>query len=556
MTPAQKEEIKARFAPVWESPGVLNAWATAKRCAEWSKFFFGDKNQPAHYHVRENVPQFHIDYYAEMFSECKLSFICAPSEFGKTTTGTLIYPLYRIIYFNEPYTVIASRIAEIAEEYLAEIKSEITDNQKLISVYGSLKSTKKRGAREDQLRWSMGYVELANGSRIRAVGWNGNVRGRKRGAFRITLFIGDDPEEIEDVESVKTLKKNRRWLNRSVLKRLDKDYGKARITGTLLNQQCLLAYLSNNSLWKGKVYTALVKDEYGVERSIWEDRWPTAYLQAERASAEKNGELEDWYYERMNKPPDHLDKKIEGYIIHSGEYVREYGANALVFEDYPEPVPVYTWLAVDPAFGQDEDKHDPRGIVLFAKGRILKRNNYTGDPYWLNMLWVLEEKKEWMAPDQVLDVIMDYHKKYYLEGFIVEAISGQQIYEPLLARYTGSDYFYSQNPCQQIFPKHQPKNKKKRIANGLQPRCKLGQIAIRAEHEHIKSEFDNFNVIENPNMLDALEFGNRYSTECTVKSEKRKTDHYKRKKAIKYGLSQDTTWRGWAPSSLSDIGVN
>jgi len=163
-------EIIDKYAPVWKEPGTIDARATAQRCTEWSKYFFGDKDQPEHYHISKDVPQFHVDYYTDMFSEYRLTFICAPSGFGKTTAGTLIYPLYRIFYFNEPYTVIASKSQDIAQEYLAEIKSEITDNLKLIGVYGLLKS-ERGGPNNSQLLWNQGYIELLNGSRVRAVGW-------------------------------------------------------------------------------------------------------------------------------------------------------------------------------------------------------------------------------------------------------------------------------------------------------------------------------------------------------------------------------------------------
>ncbi len=62
------QSVQDRFAPVWKKEGELDARATAIRCAEWSKYFLGDKSQPTHYHVREDIPEFHVDYYTEQFS--------------------------------------------------------------------------------------------------------------------------------------------------------------------------------------------------------------------------------------------------------------------------------------------------------------------------------------------------------------------------------------------------------------------------------------------------------------------------------------------------------
>ena len=97
--------LRERFAPVKGDPEE-----TARRIADWSKYFFGDPEHRDHYHIRSAVPQFHIDAYRDLARDAKYFYISAPSEFGKTTVCSLIYPLYRICYYAEPYIVLSSRV--------------------------------------------------------------------------------------------------------------------------------------------------------------------------------------------------------------------------------------------------------------------------------------------------------------------------------------------------------------------------------------------------------------------------------------------------------------
>lgn len=409
---------------------------------------------------------------------------------------------------------------------------------------------------EDRGRWAKDYIELVNGSRIRAIGWRSKaVRGMNRQGWRISLFIGDDPEDVDDMDNHDISIKNERWLNRTVVPRLDREVGKVRVIGTMLAKHCMLGLLENDPRWRGRRYKALIKTETGEEKSYWEDKFPTEYLLHERETWTKAGKLEDWMFERQNEPPEYAEKKILGYGFHHGEYARWNGQNMLVSDEFEHPIPVYVYLAVDPAFGKDEEKHDPRAMVVFAKGRVLKRSDNTGDPYWLNKIWILEEVESWMEPASVIGAIMDYHKKYYLDAFVLEAIGGQQIYESLMDRYLSQDVFFARNPVQPVFPKYQPANKKKRIFNSLQPKAKLGQIDIKHEHVKIKMEFDNYDIIENPNLLDALEFGNRFTTECTVDHDKAQREHYRREVTRRKGFDELPGKLGYIPNTLGKLGI-
>jgi hypothetical protein len=156
-----------------------------------------------------------------------------------------------------------------------------------------------------------------------------------------------------------------------------------------------------------------------------------------------------------------------------------------------------------------------------------------------------------MSPHKIIQSALELHRQYYFSGVIIEAIGGSQIYEPMMHELTMGDEFYSQYPFAPTFVKHQEANKKDRIYAGLQPRMAIGQILIRAEMEEFKNECEMFDSIESPHLLDALEFGNRNSTDCIedLWQPETRLDRRRRDRA----QAQRDNWRNWAPSNLADV---
>jgi hypothetical protein len=458
-------------------------------------------------------------------SEWRLYYISAPSEFGKTTIASVIYPLYRVFYYNEPYIVISSRVDDTAVELLDEIKNEISDNDKLISVYGDYRTT--------GLSWSDHFIELKNGSKIRALGWGGNVRGRKRGGYRITLFIGDDPEEVSDLNSESTLKAHRTWLKRSVVPRTDKEYGKVRVVGTRIGFGCTIDNLMNDPRWKGKVYKALVPDDKPIDQrvSIFEDKFSTKFLQNERLSYMKSGELEDWMFERMNEPVSSLNKNLKGVKYWRGEIERVNDQSLLHVEGILEPIPVYTYCAIDPAFGK-ADNSDPRAILSFAMGQI-PVEVVGGELWMMNAMWALEYDYNRMDPDQIIDRFLDLHKKYIYRTMVIETVGGQKIYEFISQRSMQRDMFLVNHPVNVEFVDYHPQSKEDRVYQYFKSMLQLGQVHIRPEHYELEAEFNLF--MQNPqgiHLVDAWEMAGRVA----VPSVERRNVMSKKQMARRYEM--------------------
>lgn len=505
------EDIRKEFLPVSKDGTPLPVRKVAERIAEWSKFFFGDPDQPGHYHIRGDVPEFHIQIYEDLAGGVRLYYISAPSEFSKTTICTLIYPLYRTVYYNEPYIVISSRVDDTAMELLDEIKNELRDNEKFKSVYGNLLPTPdEKPATRYKKKDSAHLIELENGTAIRCVGWGGNVRSRKRRGYRITLFIGDDPEEVEDMSSDVVLKKHRVWLKRSVVPRTDKEFGKVRVVGTRIGLGCTIDNLMKDPRWHGRVYKALIPDELPIEKrhSIWEARWPTDWLQDERRKAIMAGELDDWMFERMNEPVSSLVKNLKGYLTWEGHFERRNDQNLLHIHGYIDPIPVYTYHAIDPAFS-DAESADERAQVTFAMGYLPE--SWGKKP----SIFVLEYDFDRKDPDVLIDRMLDLHRKYYYREFMIETVAGQKIYEYLAVKALQKDPFMLKYPVSPVFVPYQPRSKEDRLYVYFKTIVKLRQLYIKNDMLDLQQELDYFLQSSHLHLLDALEMGASRATVCS-----------------------------------------
>jgi len=502
-----KQELRDFYAP-YQDGKLLSVPEQGNKIAEWSKYFLGDEKNDGHYHIRGEVPQFHRDIYQDLASDYRHYYISAPSEFAKTTTTSLIYPLYRIYYWNEPYIVLSSRVDDTAVELMDELKHEISDNDKLIEVYGELKGEGKAFA------WSDHEIELRNGSSVRAIGWGGNVRARKKKGFRITLWIGDDPEEVADLRSKAILDDHKTWLVRSVLKRLDKEFGKARLVGTLIGLGGTMDYVTKHPDWHGRVYRALTPDDKPIEKrtSIWESRWPTPWLHGERKKAQLAGELDVWMFERMNEPISALTRNLKGYKFFQGEFKRHNDQNLLFLDGMLTPIPIYTYHAIDPAFSKAETA-DERAQVTFGMGYLPM------DGWRKPTIWVLEYDFDHKDPDTIIERALDLHRKYFYRELVVETVGGQKVYEFLGVKQMMKDPFLLKHPLTPTFVPYQARNKEDRIYHYFKNITRHGQLFIRPDMPELQNELDLFLQSRHLHLLDALEMGGRFAVPCDEKEQ-------------------------------------
>lgn len=505
------QELFWKFAPYNKDGNEYDADTISDRMAEWSIYFFKER------HIKSgDVPGFHRDIYKDMASDFKYIVITAPSGFSKTTICTLIYPLYRNVYYREPYTIICTRTGESAIELFDEIKHELRYNEEFKRVYGALlpfadESESKRRKKKDSAR----IIELENSTAIACMQIGGQIRGRKRGGFRVTLFILDDPEEVQDLDSDTILKKNMRWLDRSAEPRLDKDYGKMRVLGTLIGHNCTVGKLMKRNRWVRREYKALIPQKGDENKdipledmvSIWEKRWPTKELQEELKQFKSEGRFADFLWERQNEPPTFLQKDLSGYQFYRGEFERWRDQNILHVEGLIAPIPVYTYHAIDPAFSQAESA-DERAQVTFAVGWMptaVSRKPFVA---------VIEYDFDHKDPSEIIERALNLHRKYFYRELYVETVGGQKIYEYLGFKQLQADKFLLNHPLTPVFINYQGRNKLDRIYQMFSNYNKLKQFYIHPDHKEIQEELDLFMNASHLHLLDALEMGMKYAIPC------------------------------------------
>lgn len=451
----------------------------------------------------------------------------------------------------EPYILLIGKIGDSGKEMMSNIKFDIENNEKLIDVYGELKPKGREGL------WSAHDIELANGVFVRSIGMRGRVRsGQKRG-WRYTLIIGDDVQDSMDMREPTTLEADRTFWEREVEPAIDQTYGKIRYIGNLLGKGCLLDYIMKDTKYRGTSFHSLENAEGKPDHihgtSTWPKEKPTAKLRQAAQAALSKGRLAIWLAEHQNVITDELTKSLKGYRYHHMSFRRHHDVqNVLDGPDYPYPIPVNTYLTIDPAFAETKTA-DERAIIVFAKGRMFVRPSNVGEPSLMNCIWILEYVYNHMAPHKIIQLALELHKKYFFNGVIIETIGGQKIYEPMMYEISMGDSFFSQHPFSPSFVNYHRANKKDRIYAGLQPRMSIGQVFIRPEMVEFINECEMFDTMESPHLLDALEFGNSNSVDCIAELYQPELRHERRRRDLAENENRD--YRNWAPTNIGQLKV-
>jgi len=549
----QREQIKARFAPVINDPVE-----TAKRVLAWSLYFFGDPENPQHYYLRtQDIPRVHWGITLSLCLNLKFYYCTSPREFAKTSR-IRIDTLYRIYYAMERYILIIGKIGDSGKSMLSDQKYDIEYNPKLLEVYGELKPQGRENV------WSAHEIQLKNGVYMRSIGMLGNARGGLKRGWRYTFIGGDDVQDSMDMKEPSTLANHKQYWEREIEYALDSTYGKLRYIGNLLGKGCLLDLIMKDRKYKGTSFHALVNEDGTPDllndpkgritsKSTWESKWPTEKLRQEAKDAVSKGKRAIFLAERQNVLVDELTKKLAGYRFHRMTFQRWHDVqNVLVGDDYVDPIPVYTYLAIDPAFSESKNA-DERALITYAKGRILVRLENVGEVQALNMTWILEYDYNFMNPTKIIDRALELNKKYFYRSVIIETIGGQAIYTPMTNEKIAGDPFYSMNPFTPTFVNYHRGDKRGRIYTTLQPLMSLGQIAIRPDMEEFINECEMFDSLDSPHLLDAFEFGNRVSQVCTEPLYVAMSKYDKRR--IEREQDAQSNWRNWGVKNLKQLSV-
>jgi len=252
------------------------------------------------------TPPFHLEMWRECCTDAPHVAFAAPRGFAKSTCITHAFVLAAVLFREKRYVLIVSNTEGLAAEFLGDIKLELQENVELIQAFGIRRFTKDSATDI--------VVEFTDGTRfrMRAIGVEQKVRGRKWGGSRPDLVVMDDGEDDEQVESDLRREKFKNWFYKALMPSLS-DTGHVRVVGTILHMDSLLYNLIHkNTEWVSRLYKAH-KSFDDFSELLWADRWPEARLRKLRDMAIAAGSPESYSQERLNNPID----QAEAYFRHS-----------------------------------------------------------------------------------------------------------------------------------------------------------------------------------------------------------------------------------------------
>jgi predicted phage terminase large subunit-like protein len=300
------------------------------------------------------------------------SVIIAPRGYAKSTVISVMYVLYCICEKLETYIVLFSDTQTQANQHLRNIKKELEDNELLAEDYPE--------ACGEGETWSIVGIVTNNGIKVDVIGTHGKIRGRREGAQRPSLIIGDDPENDESAASPTQRDSCRTWFDSGVMK-AGRPGTNIIVIGTMINSECLVAYLLKRPGWVGRIFRAICK--WPDRMDLWE-KWEEKYYESiEDADAfyqehlldlEKGAEVlwskreplialmkmraeghRAFGSEKQNEPANPAQCRFEP------EWFEEKVPGELSFDEPPSHA--IAFAAVDPCVGKDARKGDYCAIV-------------------------------------------------------------------------------------------------------------------------------------------------------------------------------------------------
>ena len=159
------------------------------------------------------IPHFHEEWWDLCCSKEQFVAISAPRGHAKSTAITLSFILASILFRKHEFVIICSGTTSTSVLFLQDIKTELTENQQIVDLFGVKKDDSGKvkfiKETEDDL-----IVEFDDGHKCRlmAKGAEQKLRGLKWGSKRPDLIVGDDLEDDEQVLNKDRREKFRKWF--------------------------------------------------------------------------------------------------------------------------------------------------------------------------------------------------------------------------------------------------------------------------------------------------------------------------------------------------------
>lgn len=408
------------FKEYWEEIWCDNSDIDDLGITKWNGYFLPE-------YARDKTPYFHKQAYLLLFQlldpfyrnklERQIQFIWfrEASKSGVLAMFTLFLMTHngkkvyikgiegekKEVVINEKLIAIISETGTSAEEFVVRLRDEFPQNQKFKFFYPynfeqvefDDQWTRKAKSIDEWKKRSFRY----NGCAVVGLGAKQQIRGKIKGAYRITTAIFDDIYSENTVKTEETRRGTRIWFNRSALNSVDSLLGKVIAVNTIVHEDTVTVDNMRNPQWKnifvpvmplpkfekfikehlivdmmtGKVKLKFHEISNEFERinkqreyydkvqssGDWEMAWgerKTLYdLAIQYQTSIHNGELSGFYQEYFHQILSEESKRFKSHYFQylDFELVKEYGNTFIKSELHDKPMLLNIELGVDLSAG-------------------------------------------------------------------------------------------------------------------------------------------------------------------------------------------------------------
>ena len=446
--------------------------------------------------LHKEIPPFHSEVYSSLAGPSRRVAIAAPRGTAKSTTTTLVYPLWRAAFkkSNEDlFIVIISESQAQSINFLSRIKYHLDNSEMFHDLFGNLGSATAS-------RWTHTDIVLANNTRIVAVGTGQRVRGFLQGDTRPNLIIVDDFESELNAYTAEARAKNKKWMTEAVIPSLS-DEGKIAMIGTVISEDCFLYWIKDSASWKVLWYSIWDEDE----KSLWPQRFPKKRILQIKDEFASIGNINGFYQEYMNiaQSPDSAPFKPEWIKMHHYDYERINGQNCLVQDlgDDKKVIPIEIYAGVDPASSLSI-RADFFAIAMV--GIDNDNNRYMVDCF-----------RERINPSHQPQKIIDMYKKYRPRRVKIETTGYQEALRTGTRELMSEENLYI--PGLEAGVK--PRTKKSERLLSLVPMFARKQFHFRSEDIAAQQEFLSYPKGQHDDVMDAVWTALDGAKPCRIPSE-------------------------------------
>lgn len=360
-------------------------------------------------------PPCHYEWWQYCTSKYGRVAIAAPRKHAKSTSITLAYVLACVCFRDRQYAIIISDTIAQSVQFLADVKKELAENDKLRELFHI--KTFLKDTDEDCI------VECADGHqfRLQAKGSEQKMRGLKWNNKRPDLIVGDDLENDEIVMNKERRDKFRRWFYGAVVPCISQR-GVIRVVGTILHEDSFLNNLMPNE-WDKRTITTPLKQYREYQKSgewlavkyrahsddfkhiLWATNYTQEWFEDRRQEFINQGIPDVYSQEYLNIP---IDESIA--FFKRGDFI------SLTPEDRKANLNYY--ITADLAISKEETADYSVFLVAgIDENRILHVKN------------VIRER---LDAREIVDTILSLQKNYKPELFGIEEMQVSKAIGPFL----------------------------------------------------------------------------------------------------------------------------